>query len=155
MPKSQFCEWYRQFTNGREECADAPLSSRPVSTHNATSIVKVKLAFRNDCKQSFRDITDNTGINRENVCANKLLLTTTFYAFPWELVLFDHTKTKGLLPSKLFGFKWISHSFGRISFRFKENFTLLLREFSSFNQFLRKLFLTVKKISSNFYKNFT
>ncbi len=34
----------------------------------ATSIEKVKLTFRDDRRQSLRDIADNTGINQKAIC---------------------------------------------------------------------------------------
>ncbi len=49
----------------RQECADVPYSSRPVSMCNTTFIEKVELALHNDRRQSLRDVADNTGINRE------------------------------------------------------------------------------------------
>ncbi len=63
MPKSSFYKWYKRFADESEGCgADEPHVGRPVSMRNATSIEKVKLAFRNDCRQSIRDIADNIEI---------------------------------------------------------------------------------------------
>ncbi len=70
--KSLFYDWYKQFTDAREECADMPCSSRPVLMRNTTTIEKVELVFHNDCRQSLRDITDKTSINWETI-----LLTVT------------------------------------------------------------------------------
>ncbi len=63
MSKSSFYEWYNQCVDGRKECADAPRSDGLVSMHNTTTIEKVELALCDDCRQSLRDIANNTGIN--------------------------------------------------------------------------------------------
>ncbi len=53
--------------NVREECANELHFGRPVSMCNATTIEKVELVFRDDRKQSPRNIADNTSINRRTV----------------------------------------------------------------------------------------
>ncbi len=68
MIKSLFYEWYKQFVDGRDDCANVPCSGWPVSMCNVNSIEKVKLARCKDRRQSLKNFADVAGINWETIC---------------------------------------------------------------------------------------
>ncbi len=65
MLKSSYYEWYKLFTEGREDCNDALHSDHPVEVSKAISRRKVEQALKDDRRLSIRRIAFLTHINRE------------------------------------------------------------------------------------------
>ncbi len=65
--KSSFYKWYKLFTEGREDCNNALLFSRPFEVLKTISRWKVKQALKDDRWLSVWQIASLTRINREPV----------------------------------------------------------------------------------------